>query len=105
MVYDWDTEKTISWGKYTPIVTNPFEFPRMLKNWIDGGIQAKKYSLKIIESDVEFNNTMEDIFRNGCIPIVNPLIGADGNSIEGRLIYNWDDVMGSVNTNNGESIH
>jgi hypothetical protein len=66
-----------------PMLTNPFDLPKYIKNWEKMGFVIPDYEVCIIKDDNEFILKMISLITNHILPVVNGMFGIDGRIIRG----------------------
>ena len=66
-----------------PMLTNPFELPKHIKNWEKMGFSMPDYEVCIIKDDNEFILKMISLITNQILPVVDGMFGADGRMLRG----------------------
>lgn len=66
-----------------PMLTNPFELPRYIKNWENMGFAMPDYEVCIIRDDNEFILKMISLITNNILPVVDGMFGLDGKMLRG----------------------
>lgn len=70
-----------------PMLTNPFELPKYIKNWGKMGFSMPDYEVCIIKDDNEFILKMISLITNHILPVVDGMFGTDGRMIRGISIH------------------
>lgn len=70
-----------------PMITNPFELPKYIKNWEKMGIEMPDYEVCIIKDDNEFILKMISLINNGILPVANGMFAPNKNMIRGTHIH------------------
>ncbi|MDD3279563.1 MAG: hypothetical protein PHG16_11915 [Lachnospiraceae bacterium] len=78
-----DGEPFILPNDFFPMVVNPFELPKYIKNWEKMGFAMPDYEVCIIRNDNEFILKMVCLITNHILPVVNGMFGSDGSMIRG----------------------
>lgn len=66
-----------------PMLTNPFELPKYIKNWEKIGCDIHDYEVCIIRDDNEFILKMISLITNNILPVVDVMFGLDSKIIRG----------------------
>lgn len=66
-----------------PMLTNPFELPKYIKNWEKMGFAMPDYEVCIIKDDNEFILKMISLITNQILPVVDGMFGLDGRMLRG----------------------
>lgn len=70
-----------------PMLTNPFELPKYIKNWEKMGFSMPDYEVCIIKDDNEFILKMISLITNQILPVVDGMFGADGRMLRGIYMH------------------
>ncbi len=74
-----------------PMLTNPFELPKYIKNWENIGFTMLDYEVCIIKDDNEFILKMISLITNSILPVVDGMFGSDGKMLRGiHLHLMWE---------------
>ncbi len=74
-----------------PMLTNPFEIPKYIKNWENMGFKMPDYEVCIIRDDNEFILKMISLITNCILPVVDGMFGLDGKMLRGiHLHLMWE---------------
>ena len=74
-----------------PMLTNPFELPKYIKNWENIGFTMPDYEVCIIKDDNEFILKMISLITNSILPVVDGMFGSDGKMLRGiHLHLMWE---------------
>ena len=74
-----------------PMLTNPFELPKYIKNWENMGVIMQDYEVCIIRDDNEFILKMISLITNHILPVVDVMFGLDGKMLRGiHLHLMWE---------------
>lgn len=66
-----------------PMLTNPFDLLKYIKNWEKMNFNMPDYEVCIIRDDNEFILKMISMITNNILPVVNGMFGVDGKMIRG----------------------
>ncbi|WP_459482360.1 hypothetical protein [Clostridium saccharoperbutylacetonicum] len=66
-----------------PMLTNPFDLLKYIKNWEKMNFNMPDYEVCIIRDDNEFILKMISLIINNIMPVVNGMFGVDGKMIRG----------------------
>lgn len=66
-----------------PMLTNPFELSKYIKNWGNMGFSMRNYEVCIIKDDNEFILKMISLITNHILPVVDAMFGLDGRMVRG----------------------
>lgn len=66
-----------------PMLTNPFDLLKYIKNWEKMNFNMPDYEVCIIRDDNEFILKMISLITNNILPVVNGMFGLDGQMIRG----------------------
>lgn len=66
-----------------PMLTNPFELPKYIKNWEKMGFSMPEYEVCIIKDDNEYILKMISLITNQILPVVDGMFGSDGRMLRG----------------------
>lgn len=70
-----------------PMITNPFELPKYIKNWEKMGFKMPEYEICIIKDDNEFILKIISLIKNGILPVANGMFAPNGIMIRGVHIH------------------
>lgn len=70
-----------------PMITNPFDLLKYIKNWEKMGVTVPEYEICIIKDDNEFILKMISLISNGILPAANSMFAPDGKLIRGIHIH------------------
>lgn len=92
-----------------PMLTNPFELPKYIKNWEKMGFVMPDYEVCIIKDDNEFILKMISLITNQILPVVDGMFGLDGRMLRGvHMHLMWEiqeeDFRRSENLTTSEEI-
>jgi len=74
-----------------PMLTNPFELPKYIKNWEKMIDKMPDYEVCIIKDDNEFILKMISLITNGILPVVDGMYGPDGRILRGiHMHLKWE---------------
>lgn len=65
-------------GGFVPLISNPFNLDKYLKNWKTGRIEVPDYEIMILENDRQFDDFAADALESGLNLIVDPLADPTG---------------------------
>lgn len=86
-----------------PMLTNPFDLPKYIKNWEKMKFSMPVYEVCIIKDDNEFILKMISLITNKILPVVNGMFGVDGKLIRGvHMHLMWE--LQQEYTKNNETI-
>ena len=69
-----------------PMITDPFDLPKYIKNWEKLGFSMPNYEVCIIKDDNEFILKMINLITNNTLPVVNGMFDLNGKPIRGVFI-------------------
>lgn len=86
-----DGEPFVLPNRVFPMLTNPFELPKYIKNWGNMGVSISEYEVCIIRDDNEFILKMISLITNHILPVVDGMFGSDGRMLRGiHLHLMWE---------------
>ena len=92
LVIEPQTEKIIFLDSIIPIISNPLDFNKLHKNWVNAGIDLGKCELKIVESDLELNHYILKAFASGFTPILDPIFDKNFSLVKGIIFIDINEI-------------
>lgn len=87
-----------------PMLTNPFDLPKYIRNWEKLGFSMSDYEVCIIKDDNEFILKMISLITNHILPVVNGMFGLDGKLIRGIHIHLLWEIRKNYTKENKEEL-
>lgn len=88
-----DTEEMFSINSHVVFITDPVLVKNHIENWEKAGVKIGDYEIKIIESDMIFDNIVRKIYKKGLKAIVNPIIDKYSKFIKGLIIEDISEIL------------
>ncbi len=83
---DTETEQTIIINNTVVMISRPMDMDKILKNAKQAGVELTNYDMRIIPSDVEFDEIVTQAFNNNLNVIIDPLCDMNGKLVSGYII-------------------
>lgn len=80
------TMQVLNLGNCIPLIFDPMLFDRLHENWNEVGYKVGQCTIKIIESDREFDFFLMNVFEDGMQPIAHPMFEKNKELISGTYI-------------------
>ncbi|MDD5326491.1 MAG: hypothetical protein PHY02_01600 [Phycisphaerae bacterium] len=90
---DTETEETIVIGNTIVMISRPMEMDKFLENAKQAGADLKNYEMRIIPSDVEFDEIVTQAFKNNLNVIIDPLCDKNGKLVNGYVICDMQELI------------
>lgn len=89
-----DSGETVKIDNIVPLITNPLHFDAFYKNWNIVGAKMARCKLKIISSDLELDFYLKTFFKEGLLPVLDPMFEAETKKIlSGFPIQDIDEIL------------
>jgi len=93
IVIDSETQEVINFDDCIPLISDPTKFDDFHSNWNNSGFAIGKCSLRIIESDKDFDLYIIAFFKDGMQPIIDPLFDKDKELTSGIYIKDIEEIV------------
>lgn len=101
LVIDPETQEIINFANCIPLLSDPTNFDDFHNNWNSAGYSIGRCSLRIIESDKDFDLCLVDFFKDGMQPIIDPLFDTDKTLKSGIYVRDFEDITDQGNKKSG----
>ena len=104
-IVDSETDLVFALGGSIPLISNPLEMDRFLKNWAKAGIELEDFDLRVISDDIAFDYFVRRAVNDGMQIIVDPILDQNGELITGVVVEEMDNFARHMENvaPNGES--
>lgn len=86
LVTSHNSSQVVNFGNCIPLIFDPSQFEDLHKNWNEAGYTIGPCSIKILETDSEFDFYLQNFFEDGMQPIAHPKFGKDQQLTNGVYI-------------------
>lgn len=94
-------EGFVVFGNCIPLISDPLKFDKLHKNWNEVGYKIGECSLKIIDSDKDFDLYLMAFFSDGVQPIIDPVFNNDKELLEGIYIRDFEELKDQGESHKG----
>lgn len=93
-LFDVERDKPLELCDFIPFISNPFSLKNFLDNWIGEGITIPEYEIRLLLSDVEFDDFMFWIEDHDKKVIIDPILTIDESYelLSGYIIKSMENI-------------
>ena len=90
---DAESEAPVCLAGVVPLISDPLQFANLEKNWRTAGFDGGALSLRVIQTDADFDNWMRTIFTDGLHPVIDPMFDKNMKLIRGVRIRHLEAML------------